>query len=140
MDNIVVRDEKGKVVGHYVRVNFLINEQNVRTNGITYNLSTTYSEPVVADNQNWIDEHKCLNNININALNTKKENNNENQNLENPQDTNNSFPKQKDNNTHKKTSELDFIKNSDDIRDIFNDDEIAQHKIQLKIILKMVEL
>ena len=52
----------------------------------------------------------------------------------------NSFPKQKDSNTHSKISELDFIKNSDDIRDIFNDDEIAQHKIQLKIILKMVEL
>lgn len=53
---------------------------------------------------------------------------------------NNSIPKQKDSNTHTKNSELDIIKNSDDIRDIFNDDEIAQHKIQLKIILKMVEL
>ena len=52
----------------------------------------------------------------------------------------NSLPKQKDSNKHTKTSELDIIKNSDDIRDIFNDDEIAQHKIQLKIILKMVEL
>jgi hypothetical protein len=52
----------------------------------------------------------------------------------------NNHPKQKDSNTHTKISELDFIKNSDDIRDIFNDDEIAQHKIQLKIILKMVEL
>jgi hypothetical protein len=52
----------------------------------------------------------------------------------------NYLPKQKDSNTHTKISELDFIKNSDDIRDIFDDDEIAQHKIQLKIILKMVEL
>lgn len=52
----------------------------------------------------------------------------------------NSLPKQKDSNIHTKTSELDIIKNSDDIRDIFDDDEIAQHKIQLKIILKMVEL
>ena len=52
----------------------------------------------------------------------------------------NNHPKQKDSNTHTKTSELDIIKNSDDIRDIFNDDEIAQHKIQLKILLKMVEL
>lgn len=74
MDNVVIRDNQGKVVWHYVRVNFLINEQNVRTNGITYNLSTTYSEPVVAENQNWLDEHKCLKNINTNALNTKKEN------------------------------------------------------------------
>lgn len=52
----------------------------------------------------------------------------------------NYLPKQKDSNIHSKTSELDFIKNSDDIRDIFNDDEIAQYKIQLKIILKMVAL
>ena len=52
----------------------------------------------------------------------------------------NSLSKQKDSNKHTKTSELDIVKNSDDIRDIFNDDEIAEHKIQLKIILKMVEL
>ena len=77
MDNIVIRDTQGKVVWHYVRVNFLINEQKVRTQGITYNLSTTAPEPVVADNQMWLNEHKCLKNININALNTKKENNTE---------------------------------------------------------------
>jgi hypothetical protein len=41
-----------------------------------------------------LNAHKCLNNININALNTKEENNNENQNQEQSQDTNNSFPKQ----------------------------------------------
>lgn len=74
MDNVIVRDELGKMVGHYVRVNFLINEKNVRTNGITYNLSTTYSEAVMDDTQLWMDEHKCLNNIKENALNTKKEN------------------------------------------------------------------
>lgn len=140
MDNVIVRDELGKMVWHYVRVNFLINEQKVRTQGITYNLSTTYSEPVMDSDQLSLNAHKCLNNININALNTKEENNIENQNQEQSQDTNNSFPKQKDSNTHSKISELDFIKNSDDIRDIFDDDEIAQHKIQLKIILKMVEL
>jgi hypothetical protein len=79
----------------------------------------------------------------INIIDKYKINNNENsqeQSQEQPQDTNISIPKQKDSNTHTKISELDFIKNSDDIRDIFNDDEIAQHKIQLKIILKMVEL
>lgn len=75
---------------------------------------------------------KCLD---INIIDKYKIYNNENS-----QDTNNSIHKQKDSNTHSKNSELDFIKNSDDIRDIFNDDEIAQHKIQLKIILKMVEL
>jgi hypothetical protein len=82
----------------------------------------------------------ALSNVNINALSNIKENNIENQNQEQSQDTNVSFPKQKDSNIHTKISELDVIKNSDDIRDIFNDDEIAQHKIQLKIILKMAEL
>lgn len=82
------------------------------------------------------DSQKCLD---INISDKYKINNNENS-QEQPQEINVSFPKQKDSNTHKKTSELDIIKNSDDIRDIFNDDEIAQHKIQLKIILKMVEL
>lgn len=48
-------------------------------------------------------------------------------------------PKQKTN-TKQKISELDKIKNSDDIRDILSDDDIQQYKIQLKILLKMVEL
>lgn len=51
----------------------------------------------------------------------------------------NNQPKQKTN-TKQKNSELDKIKNSDDIRDILSDDEIQQYKIQLKILLKMVEL
>lgn len=42
--------------------------------------------------------------------------------------------------TQQKISELDKIKNSDDIRDILSDDDIQQYKIQLKILLKMVEL
>lgn len=46
----------------------------------------------------------------------------------------------KQTNTKQKNSELDKIKNSDDIRELFTDDEIQQYKIQLKIILKMVEL
>lgn len=50
------------------------------------------------------------------------------------------FPKQKNSVTLKKNSELDFIKNSDDVRELFTDDEIQQHKTQLKIMLKMVEL
>ena len=42
--------------------------------------------------------------------------------------------------TLQKTSELDIIKNSDDIREVLSDEEIRQYKMQLKIILKMVEL
>lgn len=139
INDIIVRDELGRIIWHYVRVNYLINENKVRTLGMDYNLSTT---PEIQD----MDKTTCgksdtnaLSNININALSNIKENNNENS-QEQSQDTNVSIPKQKDSNKHTKTSELDIVKNSDDIRDIFNDDEIAQHKIQLKIVLKMVEL
>lgn len=81
IDYIDIRDKNGKIAWHYVRVNFLINENKVRTSSTTYNLTTTYSEPVVAENQKWSNEHKCLNNTNINALNTKKEINNNLENL-----------------------------------------------------------
>ena len=81
IDNLDIRDKSGKIAWHYVRVNFLINENKVRTSSTTYNLTTTAPEPVVAENQNWSNEHKCLNNININALNTKKEINNNLENL-----------------------------------------------------------
>ena len=73
IDWVEVRDTLGKIVWHYVRVNFLINEENVRTSSITYNLSTTYSEADVDESHLWPNEHKCLNNININALSTQKE-------------------------------------------------------------------
>jgi hypothetical protein len=82
IDDIIVRDELWKIVGHYVRVNYLINEQKVRSVGITYNLSTTYSEQGVAETTSgWMDTN-ALSNININAWNTKKENNTEFENSE----------------------------------------------------------
>ena len=83
IDNLDIRDKSGKITWHYVRVNFLINENKVRTSSTTYNLTTTAPEPVMAENQNWSNEHKCLNNTNINALNTKKEINNNLENWEN---------------------------------------------------------
>ena len=41
IDDIVIRDELGKMRGHYVRVNYLINEGKIRNACSTYNLSTT---------------------------------------------------------------------------------------------------
>lgn len=35
---------------------------------------------------------------------------------------------------------LDIVKNSDDIRELFTEDEISQKNIQLKILLKMIDL
>lgn len=52
----------------------------------------------------------------------------------------NQSPKQENNSKPAKTTALDKIKNSDDIRELFNEDEIQQYKMQLKILLKMVEL
>ena len=101
------------------------------------NLYSDYKNFYSPTIKKFIDNNNKINNNNINIYENQ---NLENQNQEQSQDTNNSIPKQKDSNTHTKISELDIIKNSDDIRDIFDDDEIAQHKIQLKIILKMVEL
>lgn len=50
------------------------------------------------------------------------------------------IPKNKNSITGKKISALDIIKNSDDVRDILSDDDIVQYKVQLKILLKMIEL
>lgn len=74
IDDITVRDELGKIVWHYVRVNYLINEQRVRTLGITYNLSTTYSEQGVAETTSGWMNTNALSNININAWSNTKEN------------------------------------------------------------------
>ncbi len=52
----------------------------------------------------------------------------------------NTLPKNKNSITGEKNSELDIIKNSDDVRDVLSEEEIQQYKMQLKIILKMVEL
>lgn len=74
VDDVVVRDELGKIAWHYVRVNYLINEERVRTFGITYNLSTKALNPGVATSISGQTDTNALSNININALSNKKEN------------------------------------------------------------------
>ena len=94
INDIIVRDELGRIIWHYVRVNYLINENKVRTLGMDYNLSTT---PEIKDMDNTTygkSDTNALSNININALSNIKENNIENQNQEQPQEINNSIPKQ----------------------------------------------
>ena len=41
IDDVVIRDELGKMRWHYVRVNYLINEDKIRNTCSTYSLSTT---------------------------------------------------------------------------------------------------
>ena len=74
IDDVVIRDELWKLAWHYVRVNFLINEQKVRTLGTTYNLSTTGLNPCVDTSTSGQTDTNALSNININAWSNIKEN------------------------------------------------------------------
>ena len=107
INDIIVRDELGRIIWHYVRVNYLINENKVRTLGMDYNLSTT---PEIQDMDNancGKSETNALSNININALSNIKENNNENS-QEQSQDTNNSIPKQNNDTPNLTNGDLTF--------------------------------
>jgi len=71
IDDINLQDEKWKIAGHYVRVNYLIDEQKARTSGITYNLSTSgFHQETASPIGGWTDTN-ALSNININALSIK---------------------------------------------------------------------
>ena len=76
VDDLITRDELGKITGHYVRVNYLINEDKVRTLGITYNLSTKALNPDVATSSSGQTDTNALSNININALSNINQNTN----------------------------------------------------------------
>ena len=56
IDDVVVRDEKWIIISHYVRVNYSIDEKDVRTAGMTYSLSTTApGHDVVTGRCGWMD-------------------------------------------------------------------------------------
>ena len=63
IDDVIVRDELWKIKWHYVRVNYLIDEQKVRNSCSTYNLSTTTENQAV--------ESTMSGKIETNALSTK---------------------------------------------------------------------
>lgn len=79
VDDLNVRNEKWKIMWHYIRVNYLINEEKIRTSGITYNLSTNGVSPGVDETQNRITPTSGQTDANalstkwINALNTKEQ-------------------------------------------------------------------
>ena len=71
IDDIVIRDELGKMRGHYVRVNYLINENKVRNACSTYSLSTTAPDHDVESARcGWMDTN-ALSTKYINAWSTK---------------------------------------------------------------------
>lgn len=55
IDDVIIKDEKWIIVGHYVRVNYSIDENDVRTAGSTYNLSIgVVQHPMVASTDGWM--------------------------------------------------------------------------------------
>lgn len=84
INDVVIRDELGKIKWHYVRVNYLINENKIRTLGIDYNLSTTPEIQDVDKTMCGKSETNALSNININAWSNKKGNNTESDKLSSP--------------------------------------------------------
>lgn len=71
IDDIDIRDEQWKIRWHYVRVNFLINENKVRNACMTYNLSTNgFDHDVDLPTSGWTDTN-ALSTKYINAWSTK---------------------------------------------------------------------
>lgn len=71
IDDIDIRDEQWKIRWHYVRVNFLINENKVRNACMTYNLSTNgFDHDVDSPTSGWTDTN-ALSIKYINAWSTK---------------------------------------------------------------------
>lgn len=81
VDDVNIQDKKWKIIGHYVRVNYLIDEEKVRTAGMTYNLSTCWLWPQMDENHLWTPSTcgwtatNALSTKYINAWSTKIENN-----------------------------------------------------------------
>lgn len=118
----------GKFIDNYVRVNYLIDENRIRNAGTTYELihSGRFTQ---SGNQ----PEEML--ININKNNTLISGNSNNV----IKDDNNSL-KQKNVGGKQYHAPLDKIKNSDDIRELLDEYEISKYNIQLKILLKMINL
>lgn len=74
IDDVVVRDELWKIKAHYVRVNYLIDENKVRNACSTYSLSTSpQTQGVGSATCGWMATN-ALSTQQWNALNTQQEN------------------------------------------------------------------
>lgn len=72
IDNVVVRDEYGKIKAHYVRVNYLIDGEKVRNACSTYSLSTGAENHPVVSTIGGEMETNALSTKYINAWSTKE--------------------------------------------------------------------
>lgn len=88
IDDVVIRWEWWKLQWHYVRVNYLIDEQKVRNLGITYNLTDSLENRQSVSTTCGETATNALSNININAWSNTKENNTESDKLSSPKPEN----------------------------------------------------
>lgn len=129
IDDIIVRDKLGKINWHYVRVNFLINENKVRNTCMTYDLSTEALNQDMANPTSGQTDTNALSTKYINAWS-----------INNPikDDKFNSL------NSESRAGELDVcarVESYEDIQQIIEDDtyRVKNNKL-LKCIVKMCEL
>lgn len=92
------------------------------------NWQTSATKMVELDTPKWCDYYNNNTNNKNNTL------------WDSTEEGNRSSIKQWDTENGTIVPQLDIIKNSDDVRELFDESEIAQYKMQLKILLKMIEL
>lgn len=144
IDIVNIRDDKThKIIWWFVKVNYTFNPQSVRTHHIIMEISSSeLQNPGFPES--GFSGSKIQPNYNINNYSEK---NWTYWNYNNPikdDNPNNSF-KQKNIegvnvNGKQYHAPLDKIKNSDDVRELLDEDEISKYNIQLKILLKMIDL
>jgi hypothetical protein len=71
IDDVEIRDTLGRIVSHYVRVNYLIDEKKLRTLSSTYNLSTSGLNGDVDKSTYGETDTNALSTKDINAWSTK---------------------------------------------------------------------
>lgn len=74
IDDVVIRWENGKLKWHYVRVNFLVDEEKIRTSGITYNITDSLENRQSVSTTCGEMATNALSNKHINAWSNKLKN------------------------------------------------------------------
>jgi len=129
IDIVNIRDDKThKIIWWFVKVNYTFNPQSVRTHHIIMEVSSSdLQNPGFPESGKSGSKIQPNYNINNSLWNFTEEGKR-------------ISIKQLDTENGTIVPQLDIIKNSDDVRELFDESEIAQYKMQLKILLKMIEL
>lgn len=74
VDDVLIRAENGKLQWHYIRVNYLVDEQKVRTSALTYNLTDSLENRLSVSTECGQTDANALSTKYINAWSRIKEN------------------------------------------------------------------